>query len=432
MVSREELYELVWSTPMTKVAAKFSVSGSYMARVCSVLNVPRPERGYWARLEFGKAPARPDLPEALPGDPLFWSQDGDLPASRVREVTATSAPPRPRQRRTVTGTHALIQGAKQHYEKSYKIEEGQLLRPYKRQLVDVTASAAGLEKALAFANDQFNALETAGHRVRFASSNQVSHRPHIDEHEKTLNPANQEYSYNGRHLWRPSSPTVVYIGTIPFGLAVIEMTEAVLMRYVNGKYVRESEYMPPKASRRYPDHTWTTTENIPCGRLRLVVYCPHRDVSWSLSFQERIGRTLTQDIAKIVKFIKSSRGVLQEKIQEAEHQAEMRQQQWEADRARWRREEDQRQIAKSISDSRDQLSQVIQSWGKVVSIEQFFKGVEERASTLSETRREALQERLRLAREFIGVQDPLNFFLSWRTPGERYTPLIATAAQEDR
>ena len=55
MIAREELYELIWSMPMTKVAEKFSVSGSYMARVCSVLAVPRPERGYWAKLEFGKA-----------------------------------------------------------------------------------------------------------------------------------------------------------------------------------------------------------------------------------------------------------------------------------------------------------------------------------------------------------------------------------------
>ena len=82
MIAREELYELIGSMPMTKVAEKFSVSGSYMARVCSVLAVPRPERGYWAKLEFGKAPARPALPEALPGDPLFWSQNGDIPASR--------------------------------------------------------------------------------------------------------------------------------------------------------------------------------------------------------------------------------------------------------------------------------------------------------------------------------------------------------------
>ena len=45
------------------------------------------------------------------------------------------------------------------------MDEGQHLRPYKRLMVDVTASKAGLEKALAFANDLFNALESVGHRV---------------------------------------------------------------------------------------------------------------------------------------------------------------------------------------------------------------------------------------------------------------------------
>lgn len=29
-------------------------------------------------------------------------------------------------------------------------------------------------------------------------------------------------------------------------------------------------------------------------------------------------------------------------------------------------------------------------------------------------------ERLRLAREFLGNQDPLEFFLAWKTPDERY------------
>ena len=69
VITREELYELVWSTPMTKVAEKFEVSGSYLARVCTELRVPRPERGYWAKLAVGKAPQRPALPEPLPGDP---------------------------------------------------------------------------------------------------------------------------------------------------------------------------------------------------------------------------------------------------------------------------------------------------------------------------------------------------------------------------
>jgi hypothetical protein len=394
-----------------------------MARVCSVLNIPRAQRGYWAKLEAGKVSPRPALQEALPGDQLFWSQEGDLPASRVRAVTATSALAQPRARRAVTRIHGLIQGVKQHYERGYKVEEGQLLRPYKRQLVDVTASATGLDKALAFANDLLNALESNGHRVRFASSTELSHRPHIDEHEQILKPKRQEYSYSDSKLWRPSTSTVVYVGTISFGLAVIEMTEAVSMRYVNGKYIREPEYRPTKTSRGYADHTWTTTKNISSGRPRLVVYSPQRDVSWSLSFQETMERTLTQDIGKIVKLVEDSVEVMRKEIIEAEQRAEVRRREWEDQHARWERERDQQQIAHSIKESREQLAQVIQSWATIMNIEQFLKGVEERAIALPEAQREQLLDRLQLAREFIGTQYSLEFFSSWKTPSERYMPL---------
>jgi hypothetical protein len=168
---------------MTKVAEKFSVSGSYMARVCSVLRVPHPERGYWAKLNVGKAPARPALPEALSGDQLIWSQDGDLPLPPLRVATTVANPVVPPARRIVTGINGLIRGAKQHYETGYKVEDGQLLRPYKRMLVDVTASLAGLDKAFSFANDLFNALDSAGHRVCLAPSRERFYRAHVDEHK---------------------------------------------------------------------------------------------------------------------------------------------------------------------------------------------------------------------------------------------------------
>ena len=73
-VTREELYALVWSEPMLKVAARYNVSSSYMGRICTLLNVPRPQRGYWAKLAVGKAPKKPDLPDARPGDELVWSR----------------------------------------------------------------------------------------------------------------------------------------------------------------------------------------------------------------------------------------------------------------------------------------------------------------------------------------------------------------------
>lgn len=71
MISREELYKLVWSKQMTKVGEELGVSGSYMTRVCALLNVPRPGLGYWAKLAVGKAPPPTPLPETRPGDTLF-------------------------------------------------------------------------------------------------------------------------------------------------------------------------------------------------------------------------------------------------------------------------------------------------------------------------------------------------------------------------
>jgi len=424
MISREELYELVWSMPMTKVGEKFELSGSYMARVCLTLHVPRPERGYWAKLAVGKAPEKPALPDAQPGDQLSWSQGEVLPAPpRPRFV---APPPRPRfgkLPRPVTGIHGLIRDAKGNYDTGYKVEEGQLLRPYKRLLVDVTASLAGLDKALSFANDLFNALESAGHRVLISSPAENFNRVHIDEHEQLPKKPNGEHTYYYNRLWSPQRPTVVYVGSVVFGLAVVEISENVEVRYVNGRYVRESDYTPPKASARYVDHSWKTTKDIPCGRLRLLVYAPYRDVSWSISFQESKDRALTTDIPKIVKSIENSAEVVVEKVKEAEREAEIRRQEWEERLERSRQEEDRRRVAESIKESREQLSRVIENWARVVSLEQFFVGIEKRVQALPEEQRPEMLKRLALAREFVGTQDPLDFFRSWKTPAERYIPL---------
>src|SRR6185295_5692385 len=43
---------------MTKVAAALHLSSSFLARVCAALNVPRPERGHWAKVAIGRTPQR--------------------------------------------------------------------------------------------------------------------------------------------------------------------------------------------------------------------------------------------------------------------------------------------------------------------------------------------------------------------------------------
>lgn len=62
-VSRDDLYELVWSKPMLELAKDFGISDVALAKRCRRLGIPVPGRGYWARLDAGQKPYRPKLPE---------------------------------------------------------------------------------------------------------------------------------------------------------------------------------------------------------------------------------------------------------------------------------------------------------------------------------------------------------------------------------
>jgi hypothetical protein len=53
-LTRQELYDLVWSQPMHKLAPRFGISGVALAKTCRRADIPVPERGYWARLQAGK------------------------------------------------------------------------------------------------------------------------------------------------------------------------------------------------------------------------------------------------------------------------------------------------------------------------------------------------------------------------------------------
>ena len=59
-VSREELYRLVWTEPMTKVAPRFGLSDVGLAKVCRKYQIPRPPVGYWAKIGVGQH-VEPDL-----------------------------------------------------------------------------------------------------------------------------------------------------------------------------------------------------------------------------------------------------------------------------------------------------------------------------------------------------------------------------------
>src|SRR5580700_1660225 len=62
-LSREDLYELAWSKPLSSLAQDFGISDVALAKRCRRLGIPLPGRGYWARVDAGQTPYRPKLPK---------------------------------------------------------------------------------------------------------------------------------------------------------------------------------------------------------------------------------------------------------------------------------------------------------------------------------------------------------------------------------
>jgi hypothetical protein len=61
-LTREQLYELVWSKPMQHIAKEYGVSDRAMAKLCARNQVPVPPRGYWAKKSSGQEVVRSPLP----------------------------------------------------------------------------------------------------------------------------------------------------------------------------------------------------------------------------------------------------------------------------------------------------------------------------------------------------------------------------------
>jgi hypothetical protein len=79
VLSRDELYSQIWTTPMIQLAAQYGITGTGLAKICARLNVPCPPRGYWAKKAVGKPVVQYRLPEPEADTPL--------------QVTITPAPP---------------------------------------------------------------------------------------------------------------------------------------------------------------------------------------------------------------------------------------------------------------------------------------------------------------------------------------------------
>ncbi|TPN41889.1 MULTISPECIES: hypothetical protein [unclassified Mesorhizobium] len=56
--TRQELYDLVWSTPILTLAKRFDISDRGLAKICARYQIPVPGPGYWAKIEAGQSASK--------------------------------------------------------------------------------------------------------------------------------------------------------------------------------------------------------------------------------------------------------------------------------------------------------------------------------------------------------------------------------------
>ena len=62
-LSRKDLYNLVWSKPLTTLAEEFSYSDNGLRKICKKHNIPLPKAGYWMKVKHNKKVTIIDLPK---------------------------------------------------------------------------------------------------------------------------------------------------------------------------------------------------------------------------------------------------------------------------------------------------------------------------------------------------------------------------------
>lgn len=64
-ITRRELFEMLWRTPMIKVAKHLGVSDSNVHKYCKKHNIPKVPPGYWMRLDITKLDLKELYPEPV-------------------------------------------------------------------------------------------------------------------------------------------------------------------------------------------------------------------------------------------------------------------------------------------------------------------------------------------------------------------------------
>ncbi|MFX1705652.1 hypothetical protein PV783_16920 [Chitinophaga sp. CC14] len=90
--TRQQLYDKVWSEPLTTISKHFDVSDAALRKICKDLHVPLPPNGHWQKIRFGKPIIQTPLPLDYQGsgEVTLTAKDQNTPKLSGRKAAAAA------------------------------------------------------------------------------------------------------------------------------------------------------------------------------------------------------------------------------------------------------------------------------------------------------------------------------------------------------
>lgn len=235
VLTREQLYEEVWSEPMATLAPKYGISDVGLAKICRKLKVPVPGRGYWRQKEVGQKVRRPVLPKL----PLGTTQSmREVRLRRNASGTASAEPTGPvadQQRfegldenrivvdELLKDPHPLVARSVAALRRAKRDHQG-YLHPKTGSSLGVRVTLDSVDRAMCIYDALLKALERRGYTASIRLEGEPVTIVRVGDEEvaviveEKLERAKQEESrlrrpsrFTSEHEWKPTGRLVLRI-----------------------------------------------------------------------------------------------------------------------------------------------------------------------------------------------------------------------------
>lgn len=325
-VRREQLYEQIWNTPTTKVAKTYGLSDVMLTKICKKYHIPKPPRGYWAKLHHGHRISRPPLPEI--DDQLQVVEIHKRPESTLQKGTTPEKPNEPRIHvaERLVSPHPLVKQTLEILKTATADGDG-ILRFRKDQCLDVSLGKNSIRRSMLLMNAFIKVLDARGYSVSIGTEN--------NKWATYAKISNEKVRFRLREL-----------------LDKREITPAEKKQHEQRSWLY-----------RFAPYVY-----FPSGRLVLSIeeYGEGLRCHWSDGKRQKIEGCLRSFIAGLVN--------IAEKLKARDLRIEQQRQEW-AEQERRRHEEEQRRLEEQ-SKIREMESMMV-SWEKSQRIRRFVSAVEE-------------------------------------------------------